>query len=249
MKDRDKFLDEEIKLGTWLSTGSSVIAELASQFSFDWFLLDLEHGSFSESQLMSQMRSITNAHIIVRVPDLTPSLISRVLDWGADGIMLPHVSSPQQARDCVSAMRYPPFGNRGYSSTVRAYQYGLEAPSNPSEVKPICIVQIEDRQGVLKANEIASVEGVDMLFVGPADLKLDLSYQSSNSPLEFNDALLIVAEAAKDHRKRSGILLREKSLYLDLKNIGYTCLAVDSDLGLLRKGYTELINWHSKFDS
>lgn len=245
MKDRDKFLNAPVALGTWLSSGSPVVSEVAAQFSFDWFLLDLEHGSGSEEQLLEAFRAMSDspAKLIVRVPGLLPELIGRILDRGADGIMLPHVSNAQQAEQCVKAMRYLPFGIRGYSSSVRAYNYGLHVPSDPSDVKPIFMAQIEDTAGVRNANEIAAVDGVDILFVGPADLKLALSHQSTDDKsLDYESALTKVSEASKQHGKNAGILMRNMDDFDNLKKMKYSCIAVDSDLGILKKGYQHILN-------
>lgn len=244
MSNLDNPRDPHLGLGTWLSSGSPVIAELASQFPFDWLLFDLEHGSSPESLLLDQLRASANntTRAIVRVPALQPTTIARVLDWGADGIMLPHVSSADQAAECVSAMYYPPMGHRGYSTTVRAYKYGLRRPVDPMDVKPICIAQIEDPEGVRNAGKIAAVEGIDILFVGPVDLRLALNHQHIDNAIGFDEALQQVAEAAKEYGKQAGILLRSLSDVNRIKQLGYSCIAVDSDLAILRKGYADIIS-------
>ncbi|PRD48752.1 HpcH/HpaI aldolase family protein [Sphingobacterium haloxyli] len=236
--------DVRLGLGTWLSIGSSVVAELVSQFPFDWLLYDLEHGSSPESTLPDQLRAGANMNTraIVRVPALQPATIARVLDWGADGIMLPHVSSAEQAAQCVSAMYYAPKGNRGYSTTVRAYGYGLKRPEDLDSVQPFCIAQIEDVEGVRNASEIAAVEGVHVLFVGPGDLNLALSHQRGDNIINFETAVRQVADAAKQHGKQAGILLRNPSDLAPMKQLGYSCIAIDSDLAILRKGYADIIS-------
>ena len=244
MSDKEDFLKRPLSLGTWLSTGSPVVAEIAGQFSFDWFLLDLEHGGGAEAQLTETLRAMSGcaAKLIVRVPYLLPDMIGRVLDRGADGIMLPHVTDAQQARECAKAMRYLPHGTRGYSSSVRAYNYGLRVPLDPTEVKPIFMAQIEDAEGVRNAKEIAAVDGVDVLFVGPADLKLALRHQpTENEALTYEDALTTVSESAKAHGKKSGILMRSIGDFEQLKKSGYSCIAVDSDMGILKRGYQQLL--------
>ncbi len=244
MKKKNDFLNNSVNIGTWISTGSPVVADLVSCFPFDWLLLDLEHGSAAESQLPEIIRTIRNeqVRIIVRVPDSNAATIARVLDWGAHGIMLPHVSSAKEAQECVAAMRYSPLGNRGYSSTVRAYQYGLKPPSDPSLVETLFFAQIENYDGVKNVEEIAAVDGVDVLFVGPADLRLALEHQKSDQRIEFDDALRRVAEVSLKHAKKAGILLRERSAYSDLRALGYDNIAIDSDLGILRKGYADIID-------
>ena len=93
-----------LRLGTWLSIGSPAIAELAGLCGFDWVLLDLEHGCETEAALPNQIRALRGSHTqaIVRVGAPHPDLISRVLDWGANGIMVPHVNSAAQAEATIS---------------------------------------------------------------------------------------------------------------------------------------------------
>jgi|SRR5690606_6322781 len=244
MKNRNEFLNAPVALGTWLSSGSPVVSEIAAQFSFDWFLLDMEHGNGSEEQLLEALRAMSNspARLIVRVPGLLPDMIGRVLDRGADGIMLPHVSDVRQAEDCVKAMRYLPHGTRGFSSSVRAYNYGLRVPADPSAVRPIFMAQIEDAEGVRCAKDIASVDGVDVLFVGPADLRLALSHQPDDArALTYESALVSVSESARQYGKKAGILMRNMDEFEHLKRLEYSCIAVDSDLGIIKKGYQHIL--------
>ena len=116
MKSPATLLDKQPHLGTWLSIGSPVIAELAADSGFDWLLFDLEHGSGSEAALLPQLQAIrgTDTAGIVRVGAPHPDLIARVLDWGAQGIMVPHVNSAAEASNIVQAAHYPPRGSRGY---------------------------------------------------------------------------------------------------------------------------------------
>jgi len=239
----------QLSRGTWLSIGNPVIAELASAFDFDWLLIDLEHGNLTESLLLSNFQAIrsTNTRLIVRVPSVDAALISRVLDWGASGIMLPHVEDPSQVISCLNAMRYPPYGQRGYSGSVRAYSYGINRPKDPRNVSfPMLMVQIESYQGVENANAIAEVEGVDVLFVGPSDLELSLLSQY-NRQIDYKDVLKKVVEAAKRHEKQSGILVSNLSEIEFFSRLGFSCLAISSDIGILRNGYQLIINEFNNF--
>ena len=230
-------------LGTWVSTGSPVVAELASQYPLDWILLDFEHGNTSEASLPEILRGISHrtAAIIVRIPELLSSAISRALDWGADGIMMPHVRTADEAIQCVQAMRYPPAGHRGYSSSVRSYGYGATPPTDLAAVNPLFFAQIEDFAGVANIDAIAAVDGVDVLFVGPADLKLALASEVAPEKPTFEEALRQVVAAATKHGKQAGILLRDHAQLSTMRSLGYSCIAVDSDIALLRQGYERLM--------
>jgi len=231
----------ETRLGTWLSFGSPAVAELAAMCGFDWVLLDLEHGCESEAALPNQMRALrsTATKAIVRVGAPNQDVIGRVLDWGAHGIMVPHVNSVQDAFQCVRAANYPPLGRRGYSRTVPAYDYGLQPPDEKS-IPPVVIAQIETLEAVEHADEIAAVSGIHALFVGPADLTFDLKVH--HSARTYEECLKRVVKAAKDHQKAAGILVRDTADFANLKALGFNWLALDSDIGLLRKSYQSLLS-------
>ena len=228
-----------MKLGTWLSIGSPVIAELAAQSGFDWLLLDLEHGCCTEAEILPQLQAIrgSDASGIVRVGAPHPDLIARILDRGAHGIMVPHVNSADQAEHIVRATRYSPHGSRGYSRTVRANDYGL---SPLDEVAPpLVIAQIETIEGIHHAAEIAKVDGIDVLFIGPSDLQHDLRQRTDIAPGDFDHCVSLVIEAAKAAAKQTGILVRDPDDATKYRDLGFTYIAIDSDLAILRKGYQQ----------
>ena len=228
-----------MKLGTWLSIGSPVIAELAAQSGFDWLLLDLEHGSCTEAEILPQLQAIrgSDASGIVRVGAPHPDLIARILDRGAHGIMVPHVNSADEAKHIVRATRYSPHGSRGYSRTVRANDYGL---SPLDEVAPpLVIAQIETIEGIHHAAEIAKVDGIDVLFIGPSDLQHDLRQRTDIAPGDFDHCVSLVIEAAKAAAKQTGILVRDPDDATKYRDLGFTYIAIDSDLAILRKGYQQ----------
>jgi 2-keto-3-deoxy-L-rhamnonate aldolase RhmA len=245
MQINDKNKHRQLELGTWISIGDPVITELASEFKFDWLLFDLEHGCLQESSLISNFQAVRrkDIHLIVRVGSLNPALIARVLDWGATGIMIPHVSSSEQARACVNAMRYPPNGERGYSGSARKYKYGINKPDDINKISdPILIVQIENLEGVKNSEVIASIEGVDILFIGPSDLKHELSTHPEKIAIKFEDALEIVYKAAKINSKQAGILIQDTTNLEGLIQKGFSCFAISSDIKILSQGYHSIIS-------
>jgi 2-keto-3-deoxy-L-rhamnonate aldolase RhmA len=231
--------DRSFHLGTWLSSGSPVIAELAGLCGFDWLLFDLEHGCGNESGLLQNLQALRGSRsaAIVRVGAPHPDLIQRVLDWGADGVMIPHVDTAEIAQACVRAVRFPPHGRRGYSRSVRACDYGLNVPDVP--LQPLVFAQIESEEAVVNVQAIAAVEGVDVLFVGPADLAFDL--KASGSKRSYESCLATVAAAARTAGKQAGILCRNENDVASLTEQGFTVQAVDSDLAILRQRYGDLL--------
>jgi 2-dehydro-3-deoxyglucarate aldolase/4-hydroxy-2-oxoheptanedioate aldolase len=227
-------------IGTWISGGSPVITEMAAEIGFDWLLIDMEHGFGSEESLFPQLLAVKNTGTaaIVRVGAPHPDLILRVLDRGATGIMVPHIESAEQAEALVQAAHYPPRGCRGYSRSTRSHLYGLNIEPAPP---PLIIAQIETIQGVLHAEEIAAVDGIDILFVGPADLGFDLRVRPGQCDLDYFQCLEKTVSAAKKHGRQCGILVRDKNDIPSLREQGFTLLAIDSDMGILRNSYKQLI--------
>lgn len=223
-------------IGTFLSIGSPAVTELAAECGFDWVLIDLEHGCESEAALPNQLRALRGSNMlaIVRVSAPHADLISRVLDWGAHGIMVPHVNTVEEARHCVDAAYYPPRGHRGLSRTVRTYGYGMRLPEGEMP-KPIILAQIETASAVDQAGEIAAVEGIDALFIGPADLSFDLKAQKAAR--SYDECVDVIVKAARDHGKGCGILVRHADDKEKLKALGFTWIAMDSDLSLVREGF------------
>lgn len=229
-----------LTLGTWLSVGSPVIAELAAVCGLDWVLLDLEHGCGSDADVPDQLRALRGGPTrgIVRVPGDRPDLVARVLDQGADGVMVPHVDRAEQAERLVRAASYPPRGHRGVSRTVRAHDYGLRPlDGRPA---PMLIAQIETLDAVDEAAAIAGVDGIDVLFVGPADLQHDLAVRQPAAGAGFEDCLDRVVAAAHAAGKAAGILVREPGDLPRRAEQGFSFVAVESDVAILRNAFRAL---------
>ena len=231
-----------LTLGTWLSVGSPVIAELAAVCGLDWVLLDLEHGCGSDADVPDQLRALRGGPTrgIVRVPCDRPDLVARVLDQGADGVMVPHVDRAEQAERLVRAASYPPRGQRGVSRTVRAHDYGLRPlDGRPA---PMLIAQIETLNAVDEAAAIAAVDGIDVLFVGPADLQHDLAVRQPTAGAGFDDCLDRVVAAARAAGKAAGILVRDLADLPRRAEQGFSFVAVESDVAILRNAFRGLAN-------
>ena len=226
-----------LRLGSWLQTGSPIVAELADASGFDWLLIDLEHGCGTEAAVLPQIQVIRHAAAIVRVGAPHPEQIARALDWGAAGIMVPMVSTAEKAAACVRAMRYPPQGDRGLAGMVRAYDYGLHRDMP----KPVFYAQIETIEAVQNARAIAAVDGVDVLFIGPMDLKLQLQSYPERTQLDFTACLREVASAAREAGKSCGLLCRQTDDFAELQALGFTHLAVETDIAFLRESYRNVV--------
>nr|WP_281371914.1 aldolase/citrate lyase family protein [Modestobacter versicolor] len=185
-------------MGTWVKIPATEVVELVALAGFDFVVIDLEH---SPIDLESAFRLIgtalhTGVSPIVRVADLHPGLVQRVLDAGAEGVMVPHVDTPEQARAAAAAVRFPPLGTRGVGATSRAGAWGalpLAEYLRRGQEEVVLIAQVESALGVANAGEIAAVPGVDALLVGAADL----SVSEGKTPSDPDVVALIASAIAQ----------------------------------------------------
>jgi len=223
--------------GAWLSLGSSVASEIAVNAGYDWLLIDLEHGNSDYGDLLHQLQAASIA-TLVRVPAIDRAVFKRVLDLGAHGLMIPQLNNAEDARRCVSYARIPPLGVRGAAKTTRASGYGrhYEHYLGMANDALVIMAQIESRAGIINVEEIAAVDGVDILFVGPTDLEVDLNTAGGLQDPDFRAAVTSVAEAALRHGKAAGVLARTPEQARAYSALGFTCIALGSDRGAIAQG-------------
>lgn len=230
--------------GIWLATASPVTAELAAAAGFAWALIDLEHGAASDADALRLIQALTPTGTapIVRLPSAGSDLAARLLDAGAAGLMAPHVEDAATAAAFVAGLRYPPRGRRGVSASCRAAGYGTSWASYRSEANDrVCaVVQIETAAGVASADEIAAVDGVDVLFIGHSDLTADLGCGDDMTAPAVVAAERTVLAACRRHGKRAGMLLKAGMRAAPRRADGFDLLALGSDLGCLRAGFARL---------
>jgi 2-keto-3-deoxy-L-rhamnonate aldolase RhmA len=237
---RARVLAREFLTGSWLNLGSAITAEMAGLAGYDWVLLDHEHGPGSETTIIQQLQAVaaTPATCLVRIAANEAPRFKRVLDAGAAGVMVPYVSTPDEARAAVSAMRYPPRGMRGVAKLTRASSFGARFDDYFAHAHEwlVTLTQIETAEAVVNARAIAAVDGVDVLFVGPMDLTTSLGIPGQYGDTRFHDALRSVADAANDAGKAAGILLLDPANLPLCRELGYTVVALGSDGGAVVAG-------------
>ena len=162
-------------LGTWVKLPAVESVELMALAGFDFVVIDLEHSAMSIETAFHHIgvALLTGVSPIVRVPSLDGGIVQRLLDAGAEGIMVPHVDTEEQARAAVRAIRFPPLGARGVGSTSRAGAWGAvsrEEYLRYGQEEVVLIAQIESAEAARNASALAAVEGVDALLIGAADL-------------------------------------------------------------------------------
>jgi 2-keto-3-deoxy-L-rhamnonate aldolase RhmA len=237
---RKRVLAREWLGGTFLNLGSAMTVEVAGLAGFDWLLIDHEHGPGGEDTMLHQLHaaSATPAFPVVRIANNDAPRFKRALDMGAFGVMVPWVSTAAEARAAVSAMRYPPHGIRGVAKFNRAAGFGgdFEEYYTHSHERLVTVIQIETVEAIKNIDEIAAVDGADVLFVGPTDLSYNMGIRDQLEAPQFVDALRKVSDAAKKHGKAAGILVHNNALVPKVRDLGYTFVALGSDGGAVRAG-------------
>jgi 4-hydroxy-2-oxoheptanedioate aldolase len=215
-----------------------VSAEIMAHAGFDWVCVDMQHGLMGHSQMIQMLQGISSTDTVplVRVPRNEPGVIGRCLDAGAWGVIVPMVNTPEEARAAVAACRYAPAGIRSYGP-VRANYYAGFDYFERADHEVVCIVMVETRAAVDAVDEIASVAGVDAIYVGPADLSITLGLAPApDQPDEiFTDALQRVLAACRRHDVVPGIAGNATTAGKRLEQ-GFRFVEVASDAGLLALG-------------
>jgi 2-dehydro-3-deoxyglucarate aldolase len=204
---------------------------------FDWLLLDGEHSPNDVTTFVPQLMALKDSVSapIVRPPVNEPVIVKRLLDAGFYNVLFPFVESAAEARAAVASTRYPPQGMRGISVSQRNNRYGTV----PDYFKVIndniaVIVQIESRAGIDAVDEIAQVDGVDCVFIGPGDLSAALGHLGNPGHPDVQNVIRHLIARAKTHGKPAGILAPAEADARRYIEWGATFVGVGSDLGVFR---------------
>lgn len=227
------------QIGLWSSLCSNIGAEIISEAGFDWILLDTEHSPNELPGLVTQLQAAQagTATPIVRPAWNDAVLIKRILDIGAQSILVPFVESAEEAHRAVAATRYPPAGIRGTAGSSRASRYGRVGDYLKVANAEICVlVQIETGAALGRLEEIASVDGVDGVFIGPSDLAASLGHVGDLNHPDVQAAIEDAMRRLSRLGKPSGILTASEADARRYIEWGACFVAVGSDVGILARG-------------
>ncbi|MFN3823138.1 MAG: HpcH/HpaI aldolase family protein [Pseudorhodobacter sp.] len=232
------------QIGIWVSIPGSGTAEALAGCGFDWMVIDSEHTALDLATMQSMLQAVepypTSA--IVRPGWNDATEIKRILDLGALSIIIPYVQTAEEARAAVSAVRYPPEGLRGIAGTSRASRFGAIPDYITRANAEIClVVQIESAQGLDNIEAIAAVEGVDGLFIGPADLAASLGFPGQAGHPEVKARIFDAIRRIRAAGKPAGILSLDPVFTAEVIAAGTTFTAVDHDVALLLRGANALV--------
>jgi len=228
-----------LQIGLWSGLCSNIGVEAVADSPFDWILLDTEHSPNELPDLLSQLQALVGspATPIVRPAWNDTVLIKRILDIGAQSLLVPYVQNAEEAARAVAAVRYPPAGVRGVAGSSRASRYGRVKDYLKLADAQICLlVQVETRAALDQIEAIAGVEGVDGVFIGPSDLAASLGHIGDPGHPVVQAALKDAVDRLKAVGKPAGILTSNEDDARRYIDWGYLFVAVGSDIGLLLRG-------------
>jgi 4-hydroxy-2-oxoheptanedioate aldolase len=243
---KERIRNHETVHGCWVNLGSTVSAEIIGRAGFDWVLVDLEHGAGNDGIMYQQLQVLsgTPATPIVRIDHTTRPKVQRILDAGAGGIMFPQIRNATEADEATRMMHYPPKGSRGMAKMVRATGFGKNANEYITTLDKnlVGVVQIETLSALEQVEEIAALDFVDVLFVGPSDLTMAMGIFGQLNHARYQKAISDVALAAQRYNKTAGVLLLDIREYEMYQRLGYRFIACGADASFVMKGAEDMVN-------
>ncbi|MGR3541738.1 MAG: HpcH/HpaI aldolase family protein [Hasllibacter sp.] len=238
-----------LQRGLWLALASDTAAEIAAGMGFDWLLIDAEHAPNDPLSILSQLRAIASGsppgggpEPVVRVSRNDEAEIKRVLDLGCRSILVPMIDTPEQAAAAVAATRYPPAGRRGVGAALaRASGYAADAGyAAGADAGQCVIVQAETPLALRNLDTIARTEGVDCVFIGPADLSANMGFLGRPDHPEVVDAIDAAIDTIRAAGRAAGIVDFTRQAHLRWEGRGVTFLGLGADALALRAGMAAL---------
>ena len=229
----------ELQVGCWLGLADAYVVEISASAGFDWVCVDGEHSPNDLRSIMAQLQVLKSSetHAMVRPPVGDTALIKQYLDAGAQSLLIPMVESGAQAQAMVDAVTYPPHGVRGVGSALaRASDFSGIADYLTTAREEIClIVQVENRLGMEALDDILEVDGIDGVFIGPADLAADMGYIGQAGAPEVKAAVLYAMGRIVGAGKAAGILTLDAELQKDCRALGASFIATEIDVTLFAR--------------
>lgn len=244
---RTRILAGETLIGSFSDLASPLAVELLGRAGFDWVVLDLEHGAATEADLLGLLHAAaaTPMAAIVRAQSGERLRIGRALDLGAAGVMVPQSQTTDQVREAVSYLRYPPAGVRGVALRTRGAGFGALSHADLARVvneRIVGVIQVESTAIVGAADEIAAIEGIDVMFVGPADLSHALGVPGRFDDPSYLEAISAVVAACQRHGKEAGILLYDTTTLARHLELGFRFIGLGSEGSFVAAGARAMLD-------
>lgn len=237
----------ETVYGLFINSGSTIAAEIAGMLGFDFVMIDSEHGPTmpEKNRDLITAAEYRNTVPLVRVPNADYNMILRSLDIGAHGVMIPQVNTADKARAVVSAAYYSPTGNRGVAMT-RSSDYGCGLPMreifNKANERNMVLVQCENIVALKELDEICTVPGVDVVFVGPYDLSSSMGQLGKVDYDSIRETVDLVLEKTRKYGKAAGIFSKNAAEAKKYAEMGFRLVIVSTDINCLISGMCGIVN-------
>jgi 2-keto-3-deoxy-L-rhamnonate aldolase RhmA len=239
---RQRLLAHETLIGPLVATASSEIVELLASLEFDWLFLDAEHGAYGPEKIPALLQAAGNCPCLVRIPGPDEAWIKKVLDAGAAGIIVPQISTLEQAKSVINYSKYPPMGKRGVG-LGRAHGYGKDFSSylQHANDQTVIVLQAETRAVLECIEDIATLTGVDCILIGPYDLSASLGRMGETTHPDVQNAIQKIRQACVNHDTQLGIFGICADHVAPYKKLDFTLLTVGVDtLFVLNSATAEL---------
>ena len=222
------------QIGFWLSMADAYLAEVSATAGFEWLLIDAEHAPNDVRSILAQLQAVApyRAEPVVRPVNADPALLKRLLDIGARNLLIPMIDTAEQARACVAAVRYPPHGIRGVGSAVgRASRWSSRSDYLDIADSEICVlVQAETATALANLADICAVDGIDGVFIGPADLAASMGHSGKPTHPEVQQAIDAAMRTIIASGKAAGTLTSDPALARRYLELGCTFVATGVDI-------------------
>ena len=246
--------DGRPRFGMWLASGSGYVTEICAGSGIDWVLLDQEHAPNDLRTTLEQLQVLAgypDVDVLVRPPSADPVFIKQLLDIGAQNIIVPMIAEPAAAAAAVAATRYPPAGIRGVGSALarasrwnRISEYLVKADASVS-----LTVQVETVSGLEHLGDIADVDGVDAVFIGPADLAASMGRLGQPEHPEVVSAIETALATVIERGKSAGVNAFKESVARRYLRAGVSFVLVGADVALLARGAEELVTKYRRSET
>jgi 4-hydroxy-2-oxoheptanedioate aldolase len=235
---KQKLRQRQWQVGLFVGLASGYSMEILAGAGFDWLVIDAEHSPNNPATVLAQLQAAAPypVQVLVRPMSHDPALIKQYLDAGAQTLLLPLVDNATQAQDLVRAMRYPPEGIRGVAASLAraAHWTGIGDYVQHADAEVCLVVQVETRQGLENLDAILAVDGVDAVFIGPADLAASLGHLGEAGHPEVRAAIEDALRRIAATGKAAGVFVTDPALATHYRNCGASFIAVGGDTTLLR---------------
>lgn len=243
---KQKISKGDLQIGLWLSSATSYMAEIAATSGYDWLLIDGEHAPNTVQNLVTQLQAIApyQSHPIIRPLEGTQANIKQVLDIGAQTLLIPMVETAEQAKEVVSATRYPPEGLRGVGASVaRASRWGRVKNYMQNVNDNLCLlVQVESKKALDNLDDIIMTDGIDGIFIGPADLSASLGYPDNAGHPEVQQKIEQAIKRIRQLGKAAGFLATDVEMAKKCISWGANFVAIGVDTMLYTQALDERLN-------